>query len=45
MGQTSPVPKEIEAAYRQMCAKYGSGKSKYELIIEKSDKNLQLNLD
>src|SRR5262245_46258192 len=45
MGSKSPVPKEIEAAYRELCAKYGAGKSTYELTVDKSNNNLQLNLD
>jgi hypothetical protein len=45
MGGKSPVPKEIEPAYRELCAKYGTGKSTYVLTIEKSDTDLQLNLD
>src|SRR5262245_65215604 len=45
MGATSPVPKEIERDYRELCAKYGTGKSTYELTIDKPNSNLQLNLD
>jgi hypothetical protein len=45
MGSTSPVPKEAEAAYRELCTKYGSGKSTYELTIDKSQSNLELKLD
>ena len=45
MGTKSPVPKEIEPAYRELCAKYGAGKSTYQLTIDKPTSNLQLNLD
>jgi hypothetical protein len=45
MGTTSPVPKEIEPAYRALCAKYGSGKSTYVMTIDKSNDNLILNLE
>ena len=45
MGSKSPVPKEIEAAYRELCAKYGTGKSTHELTIDKPTSNLELKLD
>ena len=45
MGTKSPVPKEIESAYRELCAKYGAGKSTYQLTIDKPTSNLQLELD
>ena len=45
MGGKSPVPKDIEPAYRELCAKYGSGKSTYELTIDKPNSDFQLNLD
>lgn len=45
MGSRTPVPKEVERAYRELCAKYGSGKSTHELTIEKPELNLQLNLE
>jgi hypothetical protein len=45
VGGKSAVPKEIEADYRELCDKYGSGKSPYELTIDKANPNLQLALD
>jgi hypothetical protein len=45
MGAKSPIPKDVEPAYRELCAKYGHGKSTYELTIEKSEPNLELKLD
>jgi len=45
MGAKSQVPAEIEPAYRELCAKYGGGKSTYELTIDKPDSNLQLKFD
>lgn len=45
MGTKSPVPKEIERAYRELCAKYGAGKSTYQLTIDKATSNLQLDLE
>jgi hypothetical protein len=45
MGSKSPVPPEIEKAYRELCAKYGHGKSTYEMTIDKSNSNLELKLD
>lgn len=45
MGAKTPVPAEVETAYRALCAKYGYGKSKHELTIEKSNKSFELNLD
>lgn len=45
MGARTKVPAEIEAAYRALCAKYGNGKSTYELSIDKPNSNLKLALD
>jgi hypothetical protein len=45
MGAKSPVPKEVEPAYRELCAKYGAGKSTYELTIDKPTSNLELKLE
>jgi hypothetical protein len=45
MGAKSQVPKEIEPAYRALCAKYGAGKSTHEINIDKPNSNLQLNFD
>ncbi|MCI0358058.1 MAG: hypothetical protein L0211_06225 [Planctomycetaceae bacterium] len=45
MGSKTPVPPDIEPAYRELCDKYGSGKSTYELTIDSSNSNLELNLD
>jgi hypothetical protein len=45
MGGRTPVPKQVEAAYRELCAKYGAGKSTYELTIEKHEPDLQLQLN
>jgi hypothetical protein len=45
MGAKSPVPPDIEKAYRELCAKYGHGKSTYEMTIDKSHSNLELKLD
>lgn len=45
MGGKTEIPKEIEPAYRALCAKYGQGKSTYELTIDKAEKNLELKLD
>lgn len=45
MGGNSPVPKEIEAAYRELCRKYGSGKSNHVITIDKNEADLRLNLD
>ena len=44
-GAKTPVPAEIEPAYRELCSKYGAGKSTYELMIDKSNSNLALKLD
>ena len=44
MGGKTPVPPEIEPAYRELCAKYGADKSTYELTIDKANSDLQLNL-
>src|SRR4051812_13104986 len=45
MGGKSPVPRTIEPAYRELCGKYGNGKSTYELMIDKPNSNLHLKLD
>jgi hypothetical protein len=45
MGAKTPVPPDVEPAYRELCAKYGAGKSTYELTIDKSNSNLVLNLE
>jgi len=45
MGAKSQVPADVEPAYRELCAKYGGGKSTYELTIDKPDSNLQLQFD
>jgi hypothetical protein len=45
MGAKSQVPSDIEPAYRELCAKYGAGKSTFELTIDKPQSNLQLNLE
>jgi len=45
MGAKSQVPADIEPAYRELCAKYGAGKSTYELTIDKSNSNLDLKFD
>jgi len=45
MGAKTPVPAEVEPAYRELCSKYGAGKSTYELTIDKSNSNLALKLD
>jgi len=45
MGAKSQVPADIEPAYRELCAKYGAGKSTYELTIDKPTSNLQLNFE
>src|SRR5262245_5090103 len=45
MGAKSQVPADVEPAYRELCAKYGAGKSNYELTIDKPQSNLQLNLE
>jgi hypothetical protein len=45
MGSTSPVPKEIERAFRELCAKYGTGKPGYDLTIDKSHSDLKLDLN
>lgn len=45
MGAKSQVPADIEGVYRELCSKYGAGKSNYELTIEKSNTNLMLKLD
>lgn len=44
MGSKTPVPANVESGYRSLCAKYGYGKSQHELTIEKSNKNLALDL-
>jgi hypothetical protein len=45
MGGKSQIPADIEPAYRELCAKYGAGKSTYEITIDKSNSNLALNFD
>lgn len=45
MGAKSPVPADVEPAYRELCSKYGAGKSTYELTIDKPNSNLQLKFD
>ncbi len=45
MGSNTPVPAEVEKDYRALCAKYGYGKSKHELTIDKTNKNFELNLE
>lgn len=45
MGGKSQIPAEIEPAYRELCSKYGNGKSTYEITIDKSNSNLALKLD
>jgi hypothetical protein len=45
MGAKTPVPPDVEPAYRELCEKYGTGKSTYEISIERSESNLQLNLE
>jgi hypothetical protein len=45
MGGKSAIPPDVEPAYRELCSKYGAGKSTYELTIDKSNSNLALKLD
>ena len=45
MGGKTPVPAEVEKAYRELCSKYGAGKSTFETTIDKSNSNLELKLD
>jgi hypothetical protein len=45
MGSQTPIPAEIEPAYRELCEKYGAGKSTYELTIDRSNSNFDLNLE
>ena len=45
MGAKTTVPREVEPEYRELCSKYGAGKSTYELTIDRSNSNLQLKLD
>ena len=45
MGAKSPVPADIEPAYRELCAKFGAGKSTCELTIDKPNSNLQLKFE
>ena len=45
MGGRTPVPKEVESAYRELCTKYGAGKSTYELTIDKDEPDFELKLD
>jgi hypothetical protein len=45
MGAKTKVPADVEPAYRELCAKFGAGKSTFELTIDKPNSNLQLNFD
>jgi hypothetical protein len=45
VGGKTAVPKEVEPAYRELCAKYGHGKSTYMLTIEKSEPDMKLDLN
>ena len=45
MGGKSQIPADIEPAYRELCSKYGAGKSTYEITIDKSNSNLALKFD
>jgi hypothetical protein len=45
MGSSSPVPKEIEKAFRELCTKYGTGKAGYDFTIDKSHSDLKLDLN
>jgi hypothetical protein len=45
MGSSTPVPKDVEKAFRELCAKYGTGKAGYELTIDKSHTDLKLDLN
>ena len=45
VGGKSEVPKEVEPAYRELCRKYGSGKSGHVITIDKNEADLRLNLD
>ena len=45
MGAKTKVPADVEPAYRELCAKFGAGKSTYELTIDKPESNLQLNFE
>jgi hypothetical protein len=45
MGGKSPVPADIEPAYRELCSKYGAGKSTYEITIDRSNSNVALNFE
>ncbi len=45
VGSKSKVPADVEAAYRQFCAKYGGGKAAMELTIDKPQSNLALKLE
>lgn len=45
MGGRTPVPREVEAAYRELCKKYGAGQSTYEATIDKPNSNLELKLE
>jgi hypothetical protein len=45
MGAKSTIPRDVEPAYRELCAKYGAGKSNYELTIDTATANLQLSFD
>lgn len=45
MGGKSQIPAEVEPAYRELCEKYGNGKSTYEITIDEANSNLELKLD
>jgi hypothetical protein len=45
MGAKTPVPKEVEEAYRELCRKYGTGKSSHVITIDKNEPDLRLNLE
>ena len=45
MGARTPVPKDVEPLYRELCSKYGAGKSTYELTIDKPNSNLKLDFE
>jgi hypothetical protein len=45
MGAKTEIAADIEPAYRELCAKYGAGKSTHEITIEESNSNLELKLE
>lgn len=45
MGGRTPVPREVETAYRELCKKYGAGQSTYEETIDKPVSNMELKLE